>query len=513
MKTKYLLLGVCVAFVVPTSAQETYEIANLSTQNLDGTSRYVGMGGAMDALGGDLSVIGTNPAGIGVYRSNDAAVSFGFVSQQGGKNFASGNKTNMSFDQIGFVYSMKTGYNDRNRFNFAFNYHKSRNFDYILSAANTLNGTSQNMATAAKMNVAGVTSDNYNDFTQSRVCSQVDLLNAEAGLVQYVSGTGCTYYGANSYAFDRSNTGYIGQYDFNMSGSLNNRVFLGLTIGLYDVHYKGYSQYQENYDNSDAVMMTDNRKITGTGVDIKAGVIFRPIEDSPFRIGLSVSSPTYYRLTSSNNTSLDMTNGTRQTITDSYEYNFDTPWKFGLSLGHTVGNYLALGAGYEYADYSSCDARVDNGYDEYGNSDDYSDDDMNSHINRTLRGVSTLKLGLEAKIDPSVAIRFGYNYVSPMYKTNAFRDLYINSYGAAYASTTDYVNWKATNRLTCGLGFRFDKCYVDLAYQYSQQDGDFYPFAFYENTNMSSSSYNVSTNATKVSDKHHQVLATIGYKF
>src|SRR5574344_1513072 len=245
MKTKYLLLGVCVTFVVPTSAQETYEIANLSTQNLDGTSRYVGMGGAMDALGGDLSVIGTNPAGIGVYRSNDAAVSFGFVSQQGGKNFASGNKTNMSFDQIGFVYSMKTGYNDRNRFNFAFNYHKSRNFDYILSAANTLNGTSQNMATAAKMNVAGVTSDKYNDFTQSRVCSQVDLLNVACGLNPYAiteeNKYEYKYYPADNYNFDRSNTGYIGQYDFNMCGSLNNRVFLELTIGLYYGHCKCYS--------------------------------------------------------------------------------------------------------------------------------------------------------------------------------------------------------------------------------------------------------------------------------
>lgn len=512
MKTRYVIFGACLATIMPAMAQETYEIANIATQDLDGTARYVGMGGAMDALGGDLSVISSNPAGIGVYRSNDAAVSFGFVSQQGGKSFGSGNKTNMSFDQVGFVYSMKTGFNDRNRFNFAFNYHKSRNFDYILSAANTLNGTSQNMATAAKMNAAGVTPSNYNDFTNSSVCSQVDVLNAEAGLAFYQNGS-YNYYGANDYMLNRANTGYIGQYDFNISGSLNNRVFLGLTIGLYDVHYNGYSQYQEDYDNSDALLTTDSRKITGTGVDVKAGVIFRPIEDSPFRIGLSVSSPTYYRLTSSNSTSLAATNGTNKNISNSYDYNFYTPWKFGLSLGHTVGNYLAFGAGYEYADYSTCDARVDNGYDYYGNSEDYSDDDMNSHISRTLRGVSTFKVGVEAKIDPSIAIRVGYNYVSPMYKTNGFRDSYINSYGSYYASTTDYVNWKATNRFTCGLGFRFDKCYIDLAYQYSQQDGDFYPFSFYEYANMSDSKYNVDTYPTKVSNKRHQMLATIGFKF
>ena len=47
---------------MPLSAQETYENANLATQDLNGTARYVGMGGAMDALGADISTIGTNPA-------------------------------------------------------------------------------------------------------------------------------------------------------------------------------------------------------------------------------------------------------------------------------------------------------------------------------------------------------------------------------------------------------------------------------------------------------------------
>ena len=47
--------------------------------DLNGTARFVGMGGAMGALGGDISTMGTNPAGIGIYRSNDVMVSFGFV--------------------------------------------------------------------------------------------------------------------------------------------------------------------------------------------------------------------------------------------------------------------------------------------------------------------------------------------------------------------------------------------------------------------------------------------------
>ena len=55
-------------------AQDIYQVGELSTTDLNGTARYVGMGGAMGALGGDLSVMSSSPAAIGLYRRNDLAV-------------------------------------------------------------------------------------------------------------------------------------------------------------------------------------------------------------------------------------------------------------------------------------------------------------------------------------------------------------------------------------------------------------------------------------------------------
>lgn len=52
---------------MPLAAQETYENAKLMKGDLNGTARYVGMGGAMEALGADISTISTNPAGIGLF--------------------------------------------------------------------------------------------------------------------------------------------------------------------------------------------------------------------------------------------------------------------------------------------------------------------------------------------------------------------------------------------------------------------------------------------------------------
>ena len=59
--------------VMPVAAQETYENAKVITEDLNGTARYVGMGGATDALGADISTISTNPAGIGLFRHSKVA--------------------------------------------------------------------------------------------------------------------------------------------------------------------------------------------------------------------------------------------------------------------------------------------------------------------------------------------------------------------------------------------------------------------------------------------------------
>ena len=510
MKTRYLSIIACIAIAMPALAQEPYEIGNLAKPELDGTARYVGMGGALDALGADISVMSSNPAGIGIYKRNDFAGSLGSVSQQDGQKFASGNKTNMSFDQIGFVFSMKSGFNSNNHINFGFNYHKSRNFDYILSAAHSLGNSSQNELTAAKLhNQVIPNKDGKITDEEKWSYSMIDQLYCNSqNILGYDPNTGdISYLNADDYNLKRANTGYVGEYDFNMSGGINNRFFWGVTVGLYDVHYKGYSEYVENY-SKDNLLITDNRRITGTGVDVKAGLIFRPIADSPFRIGLTVSSPTYYTLTSSNNTSMYLNGQLDGNVYGSYDYELYTPWKFGVSIGHTISDYLALGAGYEYADYTSCDARIDNGENYDGSRDSYSDDLMNNHIGLTMKGVSTFKVGMEAKVDPSVAVRFGYNYVSPMYENNGYRDLSISSPSTYNASTTDYVNWKAINRITCGLGFKFDTMSLDIAYQYSAQDGHFYPFHIDPTNNISNE-----VSFTKVSDKRNQILVTLGYKF
>lgn len=530
-------------FMAHAHAQETYENTKLIDNDLNGTARYVGMGGAMEALGADISVINSNPAGIGLFRRSSGSVSFGLVSQDGASSFKYGNKTNASFDQAGFVYSMRDG--RRTFINFGFNYHKSKNFDYILNAASGLNGASQHKLSYMK----ALANENNLDKTSSgwrgkfAYTSQLD--NLYYNTLMMTSSDGFFYNDALRYEFGRAETGYIGEYDFNTSVNVNDRVYLGITIGIHDVHYTGHSLYNEalvNLNNQTVgdITVNDERRITGTGYNASFGIIFRPVDASPFRIGLSVTTPTWYDLKTSNYTYL--INNTKAdgggklqgdypnyTTGESYEFKLFTPWKFGVSLGYTVGNYLALGASYEYADYSRLDTRVNDGYDVDYWGDVYehssSDEPMNRHTRETLKAVSTFKIGAEAKVMPNLAVRAGYNYVSPMFKKEGYKDGNIDSYGSNYSSATDYTNWGATNRYTVGVGYTLGKMSFDLAYQYAQTNGKFHPFADsyldYTYPGQDSNGNDVTmtesldnyANAVKVSNKRNQLLLTLTYRF
>lgn len=533
---KIFLATLLAASVVPATSQETYENAKVIAEDLNGTARYVGMGGAMEALGADISTIASNPAGIGLFRRSTASVSFGFVSQGDAASMSGAKATYGSFDQAGFVWSTNTSGRKQSFFNFAFNYHKSRNFDYILAAASPLYNASQNKLTFAKATnylLYEYKADGVPDFDHPYLsCSQIDGIYAKAydkELNQW------TYVDASGYDMRRAHKGYVGEYDFNLSGNINNQVYLGLSVGIHDVHYRHHGEYTENMDPVTVkpfdLTVSEDRRITGTGYDVKFGAIFRPIDYSPFRFGLYVHTPTFYTLTTSNEIVVTLTTINENAFLggvapvssgESYKFKLHTPWKFGASIGHTIGTQLALGATYEYASYGSTDTRYITGsYYNYWNNYSYdrseSDELMNEHTENTLKGVHTLKLGAELKPTDDLAVRVGYNYVSPMYESEGFKDVTIDSDGTFTASATDYTNWRATHRVTAGVGYTLGQFNLSAAYQLSTTRGDFSPFCNYVGSYDAGDAGTVPlenvADPVKVKNTRHQLLFTLGYTF
>lgn len=532
MKNSKLVFSVCaLAFALGANAQTQYDAAHLMGSELNGTARFVGMGGAMGALGGDISVIGTNPAGIGIFRSNDFSASFGFNHTATESNFMGTSlkdkRTRASFDQVGFVYSTKIGNNTSLRFvNFGFNYHKSKNFNRLFaSGGNLQDGMSQTWQMA---NMLGV----YMDQVGVPEWSTGDELNAiyDANNPYDVSRYDAPYLGVmgvrtNLLGVDSENKligwngsqnkytsreeGGIQQYDFNVAFNLEDRFYLGVTLGAYDVSYSRSSYYTEdiNYYGDQGFYELNNWFETrGSGIDLKLGAIVRPFDDLPFRIGFAVHTPTWYKLSDYHSADLysDVTyeyeDGTSERLkaeefTPDYvkgdsqrDYELTTPWKFNVSAGTTLGGLVAVGAEYEYEDFSTAKLAYDDGV-----KMDY----QNKAISEDLKGVHTLRLGMEVRMTPSVSMRAGYNYSTAAFEDNAYKSLNWND----TRTDTEYHNSKARNTFTFGLGYRGKMFYTDLAYKYDTYKSDFYAFD------------DVELQAAKVDNSRHQLLLTVGARF
>ena len=63
---RILIPAIIAAVPAVAAAQSPVQADALYQTELRGTARFMGMGGAFTALGGDLSTLGQNPAGIGV---------------------------------------------------------------------------------------------------------------------------------------------------------------------------------------------------------------------------------------------------------------------------------------------------------------------------------------------------------------------------------------------------------------------------------------------------------------
>ena len=522
MKRKFITLGL-VLLATQMNAQDIYKTEMLSSSDLNGTARYVGMGGAMNALGANLSTMGVNPAGIGFFRSSDVSMTGSVLIEPNAKEMMDVNKARASFDQIGFVYAAKMG-GGLQFVNFGFNYQKSRNMKNFINVSNfKTGGLSQ---TWEMMDLSFVNNrwldlnkEDDRNLTTPLTCLGYDT---QMLLPEYDSEGKVTNYipvESESYDYQRVQWGGINSYDFNLSLNWDNSVYAGITLGVKDVDIHTGTYYQEmvldENRNTHPYFMANEEALTGTGFDLALGIILRPIETSPFRIGFSVKTPTWYDVKSDAYLYMKSPFATEQAeFTEAdvdvvgNEYKVRTPWKVNLSMATTIGKYLALDAEYEYSKHPGAKISYFS-YDDYGyysNGDD--DRALNQEIRQSLKGVSTFKVGAEARLTNNLYARAGYNYVSAPFKKNAFLNLFTNSSSYFYNVNTDYVNLGATQRATCGLGYKFKHLYADIAYQYQTQSGDVYTFHVPEENSMKNQ-----FKAAKVDLNRHNIMLSVGYKF
>lgn len=488
-------------------AQDAYDAANITTQDLNGTARYVGMGGALSALGADLTTIGTNPAGTALMRRNDCSVSFGgvFTSNAGAMGQDRGR---FSFDNASVVFAFPHDNSGEGLqfVNFGVGYNKGRNhignlftgidLDLDKGVFSQTNQIADMAEQCYKYDAWGMLADMSAENTQKGHEHAGIICEDEQG-----------YFGipAKEANYHRATYGSSSNVNVNLSFNVSDQFYFGAAVGIHSLGYSRQSFYEELGADGNYYDFTNFYNTSGEGVDIKLGFICRPIATSPFRFGVSVHTPTWYRLTDECTSELHLNDefvmyGSSWDYGYELQYHFRTPWKFNFSLGTTIGNNFAIGAEYELTDFSTGKYTPNGGgYSAYFN-------DINKYIGESLKAQHTFRIGAEYKPIQPLSLRLGYNYVTSPY----YSDSYLSIPFDGHKTETDYTNWGAINRITAGIGYRWSTWYIDMAYQCQLQKGDFYAFDDYC-TDQKGNTYYLP--ATSISNNRSQILFTLGFKF
>jgi len=435
--------GLLISGIIYSNAQNVQYINSISNYSGDinaGSSRYMGMSGSMGALGGDISSIEQNPAGLALSIASEVNVTAGVSSYKNetrfGNSFNSDDNTFL-FQNVGgsFVFHSNAGM--WNRFSIGMKYSqesldnrvyvgKNDNLKLILEDPDDENITNT------------YTFGGYEDLTE----------------------------------------GYKSKMTLDFGASYNDRLYLGLGLNLHSTSYENYITYADNFNGTNYYYYQNGSpySVNTSGFSFSLGAIGK-VNDN-FRLGLAYHSPVWYSESEENflfapdeDIVVDE-DGFRYAYPDWYYSYFDmsTGGRLVGSAGLIVGKMLAFNVDYTYHM---------NGSYKYRPSNDFSA--INNYLDDNLKDSHEVRAGGELRID-KFRVRAGYNFVGTPY--NDF-SLIANSGDGSGTSSQNFSELFRgnTNRFSIGAGYDFGGFYLDAAYQYQTQD---YKYVFGNATYVSS---------------------------
>ena len=472
MKIGKIFTAGCAALWLGTAlqAQSAGDLLRLSQYNYSfSTARSAALGGAFTSLGADLSSIGINPAGLGMYRGSEFGISPTLTSSDmenhylGQQNNYS--KTRFGLGNVGVALNLYQGSGALTSFTLGIGYNKLADFNtssiaYGKNARNSITEIfAEDLYGIPSGDLAHPKDDPYAPFRKFGVDRWGGILGYQTGILDPMED-GISYSPWNSLAqsarIDPSlaniDRGSIGEYAISGGVNIENILYLGLTLGIQDISYRNENRYTETYldnplslDGMTYIRMLD---MNGTGVNVKFGLTVRPVPN--LRIGMAIHSPTYIRIDEEyvEYMSADYKSmGNGELLDSPYlknSYNFRTPTRFLAGLSYTLPNIGLITADYERVWYNDVKMRHMDGA-------NWSfEQSLNDQIRDDYRTADNFRVGVELTPVKNFYVRGGYAY-----------------YGDCIKGDRGFINQssiKSYENISVGLGFRFDNFYVDAAY-------------------------------------------------
>ena len=411
----------------------------------NGTARFTAMSSAFGALGGDMSAVNINPAGLSVF--NNSAFSGSLNSRQTNtiSNYYGTNTNNqnqfLNISQAGAVFVFKNAHkSDWNNFVLGFNYRITKDF------TNSFN---------SKGNSGIATFRNF-PLDENEPISDYSIAEEQRFF--------------NDYAGD------ISEMNIAFSSVHKNSLYLGASLNFYDLSFSQRATLVEfNNDGSgntlDANLYQENL-ITSSGVSLNLGFIYKAHQN--FRFGLSYQTPTMFTevleesnivdndgfmgdteiVVSNNSIIYDNTSGGYYP-SQRFIYKLKTPSKLTASAAIIFGKKGLLSIDYVNKNYRNM--KLSNA--------DFSDE--NQFFQNELRKTHALNIGSEWRFE-RLSLRGGYKFEQSPDKMALDSD---NLAGYSF-----------------GGGYNFGNFKLDFAYSDNNRTA---PYNFYPGFNVNSANLSI----------------------
>lgn len=434
-------------FFAPQLYGQTIDDALIFSQETNGTSaRIKGMSDAQTALGGDISTINGNPAGLGFFGRSDISLTLNYL-QNGNKTTyegmnSSSKKGNFGLDQAGIVFHfpVRNGSGWQN-FNMGVSYNKTQNFNNFRSYEGENMTSTYVGALAAIMEPGSNFEEDF--YFNSNIVEQYPAPNNSQYFPLAVENGSKDQYNERTTSGNRSKTGIA------FGANYNNLFYIGATLGISSFKYDNSTQFIENgwtkgaaevaAINPESIFVDPNNLeydflnasyelfdnyfqwVEGSGVDVKLGMIYKPSLD--WNIGVTVSTPTWMTIREDTKFYTDINFYDDDEARDpfdfyesdiyesSMDYNLTTPWKFGLGVAKFFGRGL-ISADAEIITYNSMKYSELSSQNAGGNR--YRD--LNDWISDTYRTAVNLRLGGEYLFNNILSGRAGVAYFGNPYQ-------------------------------------------------------------------------------------------------
>ncbi|MER3463445.1 MAG: hypothetical protein C4329_02550 [Chitinophagaceae bacterium] len=523
---KFLLLFYTLFTITLLKAQEPADALRYSWIVPSGTARQQAIGGAMGSLGGDITATFINPAGLGFYRTGDVVLTPQYMFGKNKANYFNRDTFNknsrFALGASGFVIG--DGSDSKKikstAFSIALNRMADFNSNITYLGTNNKSSFSQKYLEEIALN---------NDKDANVVSSSIDP-NDPRFRPNYVYGTSLAF---NTYWIDTiggstngnfkfqtrspiasglyqmsniNSKGSMNEFALGVGANLNNKLMIGGSIGIPFIHYERTTEFLEvNPDTTgskfDYALFSDKLVTRGTGINLKAGLIYKPAEF--WRLGLAIHSPSFIKMTDSYEAVISARtkqgNGWGTLVQDSklftnnepseYKYIMITPYRVVGSISYVFREIqdVTKQRGFVTADIEYVNYKASSYIDDPDNNSDQGTKDYLKQLNKAIsnyyRGAFNFRVGGELKFT-IMMVRAGAAY-------------YSNPYQDTYGEHGSKLNFSG------GIGYRNKGMFMDLTYVHSINKDVNLPYRLQSSPNYGAAI--ATTNGT--------VLATVGFKF